>query len=269
MAAAAAAGPEDLVLMLLSGGASAMAEVPASGVSEQQIIDATTLLLASGKPITEINEQRKVLSALKGGGLTQAARPARVVTFAISDVPTAASDVIGSGPTTGSDTFEVLADGSTAARAVAQACREAGLEPEMLADPIAGPASSAGRSLGRASVRLSGESALIGFVETTVRVEGTGRGGRNQEFALAAALEIAGTSALVGSIGSDGVDGPTNNAGAIVDGTTIARGSVLGLDAATHLEAHDSATFLEAVGDVVVTGPTGTNVGDLMLAVKP
>lgn len=269
MAAAVDAGPEDLVLVLLSGGASAMAEVPASGVSEQQIIDATASLLASGSPITEINEQRKVLSALKGGGLTQAARPARVVTFAISDVPAAAPDLIGSGPTTGSDTFEVLADGSTAAQAVAQACREAGLEPEMLADPIAGPASSAGRSLGRTSIRLSEGSALVGFGETTVRVEGTGRGGRNQELALAAALEIAGTSALVGSIGSDGLDGPTKNAGAIVDGTTIARASVLGLDAAAHLAAHDSATFLEAVGDVVVTGPTGTNVGDLVVAIKP
>jgi len=269
MATAATAGFEDLVLVLLSGGASAMAEVPASGVSKQQIIDATTSLLASGRPITEINEQRKALSALKGGGLTQAARPARVVTFAISDVPAAAPDVIGSGPTIGSDTFEVLADGSTAARAIAQACREAGLVPEMLADPITGPASSAGRSVGRASVRLAEGSALVGFGETTVHVEGTGRGGRNQELALAAALEVAGTSALVGSIGSDGVDGPTNNAGAIVDGTTIARGTVLGLEAATHLEAHDSATFLEAVGDVVVTGPTGTNVGDLVVAIKP
>ncbi|MCH8992548.1 MAG: hypothetical protein IIA44_12490 [Acidobacteria bacterium] len=123
--------------------------------------------------------------------------------------------------------------------------------------------------MGRASVRLAEGSALVGFGETTVRVEGTGRGGRNQEFALAAAVEIVGTSVLVGSIGTDGIDGPTNNAGAIVDGTTIARATALGLDAETHLGTHDSATFLEAVGDVVVTGPTGTNVGDLVVAIKP
>ena len=269
MAAAAAAGPDDLVLVLLSGGASALAEVPASGVSKQQIIDATTSLLVSGRPIAEINEQRKTLSALKGGGLTAAARPARVMTLAISDVVDASPDAIGSGPTTGSEIFEVLADGSTAARAAAQACWEAGLEPETLAEPFTGSASQAGSRLGKASIELAEGSALVGFGETTVRVEGTGRGGRNQELALAAALEIAGTSALVGSIGTDGVDGPTDNAGAIVDGTTIARGAVLGLDATTHLATHDSATFLEAVGDVVVTGPTGTNVGDLIVAIKP
>ena len=269
MAAATATGPDDLVLVLLSGGASAMAEVAASGVSEQQIIDATTSLLVSGRPIAEINEQRQILSAFKGGGLTAAARPSRVITLAISDVVDATPDALGSGPSTGSDLFEVIADGSMAARAAVQACREAGLVPEMLADPIGGPASLAGRALGRASVWLAEESALVGFGETTVRVEGTGRGGRNQEFALAAALEIAGTSALVGSIGTDGVDGPTKNAGAVVDGTTIERGGALGLDAATHLAGHDSATFLEAVGDVVVTGPTGTNVGDLAVAIKP
>lgn len=269
MAAAAAAGPDDLVLVLLSGGASALAEVPAPGVSQQQIIDAATSLLVSGRPIAEINERRTALSAIKGGGLTRAARPARVVTLAISDVAAAGPDVIGSGPTTGSDIFEVIADGSTAAAAAAQACREAGLKPHLLTEPIAGPASPAGGSLGRASVRLAEGSALVGFGETTVRVEGTGRGGRNQEFALAAALEIVGTSVLVGSIGTDGVDGPTNNAGAIVDGTTIARATALGLDAETHLATHDSATFLEAVGDVVVAGPTGTNVGDLVVAIKP
>ena len=269
MAAAAAAGPDDLVLVLLSGGASAMAEVAAPGVSQQQIIEATSSLLVSGKPIAEINQHRTVLSALKGGGLTAAALPSQLMTLAISDVVDASPSTIGSGPSTGSDLFEVIADGSTAARAAAQACQEAGLVTEMLADPIGGPASSAGRRLGRASVRLTEASALVGFGETTVRVEGKGRGGRNQEFALTAAFEIFGTSALVGSIGTDGVDGPTDNAGAIVDGTTIERGVVLGLDAATHLATHDSATFLEAVGDVLVTGPTGTNVGDLAVAIKP
>jgi len=269
MDAAAAAGSGDLLLVLLSGGASAMAEVPAAGVSEQQIADVTSSLLASGQPISQINRRRSALSALKGGGLTAAARPARVVTLAISDVADASIDVIGSGLSTGSDVFEVLADGSTAARATARACLEAGLEPEVSDQPITGPASEAGSRLGGASRGLGNRAALVGFGETTVRVDGPGRGGRNQELALAAALEIANTNALIGSIGTDGVDGPTGNAGAIVDGTTTDRGTALGLDAATHLAAHDSATFLEAVGDVVVTGPTGTNVGDLIVTIKP
>ena len=269
MDAAAAAGPGDLVLVLLSGGASAMAEVPAPGVSEQQIADVNSSLLVSGQPISQINQRRSSLSALKGGGLTAAARPARVVTLAISDVVDASSDVIGSGPSTGSDVFEVLADGSTAARGAARACLEAGLEPEVSGRPITGPASEAGSRLGGASRELGNRAALVGFGETTVLVDGPGRGGRNQELALAAALEIANTNALVGSIDTDGIDGPTGNAGAIVDGTTTDRGTALGLDAAKHLAAHDSATFLEAVGDVVVTGPTGTNVGDLIVAIKP
>ena len=267
--AAGAAEPKHLVLVLLSGGASAMAEVPAPGVSEHQIREVAASLFKSGRPIADINQQRSALSALKRGGITAAARPARVVTLAISDVFDAGPEVIGSGPSIGSDVFEVLADGSTAARAVVQACRKADLDPEMSTRPITGPASDAGSHLGRAALALTNRAALVGFGETTVRVDGTGRGGRNQELALAAAIEIAGTNVLVGSIGTDGIDGPTGNAGAVVDGTTAKRGADLGLDAAAHLTDHDSATFLEAVGDVIVTGPTGTNVGDLMVAMRP
>ncbi len=269
MDAASAAGPDDLVLVLLSGGASAMAEVPVPGVSQQQVSDVTSSLLTSGRPIAEVNERRSALSVLKRGGLTSAARPARVMTLAISDVVDAGPETIGSGPTTGCDVFEVLADGATASRAAATACREAGLRPEMLTAPITGEASRVGRRLGRSAGELAGHTALVGFGETTVRVRGTGRGGRNQELALAAAPELEGTSALLGSIGTDGIDGPTDNAGAIVDGTTAERGEALGLDVAAHLANHDSATFLEAVGDVIVTGPTGTNVGDLVVAMRP
>lgn len=269
MRMAAAAGPGDLVLVLLSGGASAMAEVPTPGVTEQQIIEANSSLLTSGRPITEVNEQRASLSALKNGGITGAARPARVVTLAISDIADASPDVIGSGPSIGSDVFTVLADGATAARAAAQACREKGLAPELLAAPIAGAASEVGKRIGRAAISLRRRTAIIGFGETTVHVDGAGRGGRNQELALAAALEISGSSALVGSIGTDGIDGPTANAGAIVDGTTVGRAQALGLDTDTHLASHDSATLLEATRDVIVTGPTDTNVGDLVVAIKP
>ncbi len=169
------------------------------------------------------------------------------MTLAISDIADAGSNVIGSGPSTGSDDFEVLADGSTAGRAAANARSEVGLDSKMLATPIMGSASQAGRELGRTAVGLTNRAALVGFGETTVIVDRAGRGGRNQELALAAALELVGTTALVGAIGTDGVDGPTENAGAIVDGTTVGRRADAGLDASAHLGDHDSATFLEAV----------------------
>jgi glycerate-2-kinase len=263
------ARPGSLVLVLLSGGASALAEVAAPGVGEEQIRLVTSSLLTSGHPIVEINRRRSELSALKAGGLTEAARPAQVVTFAISDVAPAGPENIGSGPSVGSDLFEVLADGATAAAAAASASAKLGLEPKRLADPISGPANEFGGHIGRLATGLPSQEALIGFGETAVRVDGSGRGGRNQEVALAAAIEIAGSSVLVGSIGTDGIDGPTDNAGAIVDGTTLDRGKAAGLDAETHLRDNDSASYLESVGDVIVTGPTGTNVGDLVVAVQP
>ena len=144
-----------------------------------------------------------------------------------------------------------------------------GLEPKRLADPISGLAVEFGSYLGRLAADLPSRGALIGFGETAVRVDGSGRGGRNQEAALAAAMEIAGSDVLVGSIGTDGIDGPTDNAGAIVDGTTIDRGQAADLDATAHLRDNDSASYLESVGDVIVTGPTGTNVGDLVVALRP
>jgi len=263
------ARPGSLVLVLLSGGASALAEVAAPGVGEEQIQHVTSSLLTSGHPIVEINRRRSELSALKAGGLATAARPALVATFAISDVAPAGPENIGSGPSVGSDLFEVLADGATAATAAASAAAKLGLEPKRLADPISGLAAEFGSYLGRLAADLPSRGALIGFGETAVRVDGSGRGGRNQETALAAAMEIAGSDVLVGSIGTDGIDGPTDNAGAIVDGTTIDRGQAADLDATAHLRDNDSASYLESVGDVIVTGPTGTNVGDLVVALRP
>lgn len=263
------AKPESLVLVLLSGGASALAEVAGPGVGVEQIQHVTSSLLVSGHPIVEINRRRSELSALKAGGLAEAARPAQVVTFAISDVAPSGPEIIGSGPSVGSDLFEVLADGVTAAAAAATASARFGLEPKRLAHPIYGPATEFGGHIGRLAADLPQGEALVGFGETVVRVDGAGRGGRNQEVALAAAIEIVGSSVLVGSIGTDGVDGPTDNAGAIVDGTTIERGKAGGLDALAHLQDHDCASYLEAVGDVIVTGSTGTNVGDLAVAISP
>lgn len=261
-------GPDDVVLVLVSGGASAMAEVAAPGISQRDIAQHTTDLLASGRPIHEMNAARTAMSLLKGGGLAAAARPARVVTLAISDVIDSDPATIGSGPSVGSDVFEVIADGAAAAAAAAEVAAAEGLTAQLRGEPIAGPARQFGRRIGRLASALPAGSAIVGFGETTVRLVGGGRGGRNQETALAAALELDGSDAVVGSLGTDGVDGPTRNAGAIVDGSTVHRGGVLGLDAEDHLTRHDSATYLEAVGDVVVTGPTGTNVGDVIVALR-
>lgn len=267
--AASAARRDDLVLVLLSGGASAMAESPAAGVSKSDIIESARSLIASGQPIANVNEQRGRLSGIKNGGLTAAARPAAVVTLAISDVDPEAPEVIGSGPSIGSDMFLVLADGSTAARAMREACRVEGLATPGPTERLTGPAAAAGRRIAGAVRNLGPGTALIGSGETTVRVGRPAHGGRNQELALAAALEIGGSRALIGALGTDGIDGPTANAGAIVDGTTVTRAVAAGLDAAGLLDSHNSATLLEATGDVIVTGPTGTNVGDLVLALMP
>ncbi len=268
LAAAQRAGPDEVVLALVSGGASALAEVPAPGFTPAEIAKRTSELLVSGRAIEAINEERTTMSLLKGGGLTRGARPARVVTLAISDVVGSDPAAIGSGPTLGCDAYEVIGDGASAAAAAAAFASASGLSVEVIADPVTGPARDAGEFIGRKAAALPAGAALVAWGETTVHVTGKGRGGRNQELALAAALQLSGTAAVVAALGSDGIDGPTRNAGAVVDGATIARGDARGRDAVAHLEDNDSAAFLEATDDVIVTGPTGTNVGDITVALR-
>jgi glycerate 2-kinase len=268
------------LVVLLSGGASAMLAAPADGVTLEDKIAVTRELLRSGRPIAEINAVRRGLSAIKGGKL--ALRAGKSITFAISDVHAPIEDdpsVIGSGPTvvTGAAAGEVdapfvLAGSRRDAMDGAEAeARRLGYPVERIAAPTLGEAASAARAfveLAQArAARHERPICVIASGETTVALTGkTGVGGRNQEFALAAALAMAKIEdvALV-SVGTDGIDGPTDAAGAIVDGTTIPRAQAMGLDASAALARHDSHPFFKALGDLVVTGPTGTNVGDLQV----
>jgi glycerate 2-kinase len=312
------AGPRDLVLCLLSGGASALWPAPVPGVSLTQLQEVTDALLRSGAAIHEINTVRKHLSRIGGGWLARAAAPARVVTLAVSDVVGGALDVIASGPTvpdptTYADALEVLRnrgihpppavlahlragdDGEReetpkpgdaaferatahviagSREALAGAVREAerlGYRVRIVAEDLEGEASSVGEQVAQLAMGALAEDAdaplafLLGG-ETTVTVQGSGRGGRNQELALAAAVELEGVQGvLAAAMGTDGTDGPTDAAGAFADGGTVARGDAAGLDARDALRRNDAYPFLRAAGDLIVTGPTGTNVNDVVL----
>ncbi len=308
LAEALAAGEDDLVVVLVSGGGSACAESPVAGVGAASLAALNRLLLASGAPIDEINTVRRALSLLKGGGLAAAAAPARVVTVVISDVvgnhlPTIAGGPTVPSPTGPGDAREVLArrglldaagpeiraalvrrpdapppgaggtvviaaDGALAAAAAAEAARRAGIEAVVAGVSVTGEAAAVGRVLAERAAALEPNHMEVSAGETTVRIEeGGGRGGRNQEVAVAAAVALEGAGgAVVASLGTDGVDGPTDAAGGVADGGTTARGREAGVDAAAALAAHDSGTYLEAVDGRLVCGPSGTNVGDLLVA---
>jgi glycerate-2-kinase len=320
LACARQAGPDDLVICILSGGASALWPSPPAGVTLKDLGALTGRLLRAGATIRELNTVRKHLSRIAGGGLARAAHPARVVTLALSDVVGSALDVIASGPTvpdptTFADALDVIdryevtgapsaiaylragADGhapetpkpddpvferSTAhviarnADALLGAAAEAerlGWHAEMVADDLEGEAREVAsqiasfalerqRELGRGDAPV----ALLLGGETTVTVRGSGTGGRNQELALALAIELAGRDGIVAaSLGTDGTDGPTDAAGGMVDGETVARGAANGLDAHDFLARNDAHPYLRATGDLLVTGPTGTNVCDVVL----
>ena len=311
------------LVVLLSGGASALLAVPLDGVTLSQKVDATRTLLASGVPIHELNCVRKHLSAIKGGRLASAA-VGRVLTLAISDVVWPVEDdpaVIGSGPTvidrtTFAEAIEIVSrshvdtlippevldvlvrgrDGYVretlkmshrprlgtmyrvvggrrqAMEGAVAAARGLGYDVCRLERPIVGEARVAGadhpRRVALAARHLAGPVCVVSSGETTVTVSGRGRGGRNQELALAAASEMSrlGTAAVLASVGTDGVDGPTEAAGALVDSSTTARARSLALaSASTYLAENDSYAYFNRLGDLIRTGPTGTNVGDLQV----
>ncbi len=316
---ARAAGERDLVLCLLSGGASALWPCPAGTVGLSDVREVTAGLLRAGAEIGEINAVRKHLSRIAGGGLARAAQPARVVTLALSDVVGSALDVIGSGPTVPDPTtyaqavevlrrhgvrapaavlahlqsgaagivpetpkpgdpafrrasIQVIGSVRDALAGAARAAEELGYRAEIESDTLEGEARDAAREIAALARSKRGENqdgrplALLLGGETTVTVRGNGRGGRNQELALALAVEIAGEGGIVAAaLGTDGVDGPTPAAGAIVDAGTVARGQERGEDARAALERNDSYTYFRATGEAVVTGPTGTNVGDVVV----
>ncbi|MCU0838778.1 MAG: glycerate kinase [Rhodospirillales bacterium] len=311
---ARALAADDLLICLISGGASALLALPATGLTLADKQAVTTALLRSGAPIADINCLRKHLSAIKGGRLAVAASPAAVVTLAVSDVPGDDPAVIGSGPTvadptTIADALAVLArwhiappaavarhlasagdetpkpgdprldtartviiaaarDALDAAAARARAC---GLTPLILGDAIEGESrevAAAHAALALAIAHGEGPlrppAVLLSGGETTVTVRGGGRGGRNTEYALALALALGGAPQIFALAGdSDGIDGVEDAAGAVVGPDTLSRGYALGLDAGSHLADNDSYPYFAALGDLIVTGPTRTNVNDI------
>jgi hydroxypyruvate reductase len=288
LALALEAGPGDLVLVLLSGGASALACLPGEGLGLAAKQDLTRALLSSGADVREINCVRRHLSRFKGGRLALAAAPARLVTLAISDVVGDSPEDVGSGPTAADPTsladaravlarhgiaaprrgwsetpddvagaWRLVASGADALAAAAAEARRLGYEVRLLHGE--GEAREAGRAHARLALQAAPGTALISGGELTVTVRGAGRGGPNQEYALAAALELAGRSGISGlAADTDGLDGSGEAAGAFFGG-----GGAAGGEAA--LEANDSGAWFAARDGLFVTGPTGTNVSDLRI----
>lgn len=320
-AQAAELGPRDLLIVLLSGGASSLIPAPVAGVSLADKQKLTQLLLRSGAAIQEINAVRKHLSMIKGGRLAEATR-ARIVTLILSDVIGNELTAIGSGPTTpdpstyrdaiailkrrriwtkapasirrhlqrgergvvsetpkpGAARFrsvqhEIIGNNEMSLDAAAQAATRAGLRTVLFSTPILGEASKAGVAFASLARRFSEAKGtvrrpycLVAGGEPTVIVTGNGKGGRAQEFAAAAACEIDGLhKTWVAAIGTDGTDGPTDAAGAVVSGATLGQAKRNGIDLRRVVLQHNAYPAFQALNSHIVTGPTGTNVNDLYL----
>ena len=319
LAVARATAPGDLLLVLLSGGGSALMAMPADGLTLADKQATVRTLLAEGADIYELNTVRKHLSAIKGG-LLAAAAPGRTLTLVVSDVVGDDLSFIASGPTvpdesTHRQALDVLIrrggigafpaavvarleDGvmgvlpetpSTGDPRLARAsavvigrqrgaledaghvARDLGYQVIVVPEPGTGEArEAAGSHVQRVADLVAGAdrpTCVLSSGETTVTVRGSGRGGRNQEFACAAAphLGVIGPSVAIGSLGTDGIDGPTDAAGAVVDSSTLERAAARGLHPETFLRENDSYTFFDALGDLIRTGPTRTNVGDVQI----
>jgi glycerate 2-kinase len=324
---ARAADRDTVLVVLISGGASAMMALPVDGVTLEDKQQTVRLLLLGGADIHQLNTVRKHLSAIKGGQLAAASR-ARIVTLAVSDVIGDDLSMIASGPTVPDATtfraaLQVLDDHGGRAgypRSVVQHLErgETGLVPEtpkpgdsrlahssarvignrftavegartaaeglgyrvhVVDEPIVGEARRAALPLVNAArLATAGDTraeaavmprrvCVLAAGETTVTVSGAGKGGRNQELALAMLphLGTLGEHVVASSVGTDGIDGPTDAAGALVDSTTSSRAARAGLVAGVYLDDNNSYAFFDALGDVIRTGPTGTNVGDLQI----
>ena len=317
---AGAANDRDLLLLLLSGGASALMALPADGISLEDKRRASERLLNEGAEIHALNAVRKHLSAIKGGQLAAAAG-GHVLTLAVSDVVGDELSAIGSGPcvpdaTTFADALmeldrhggrarypaavvarftagvsgaipetpkagdprlsrsaaRVIGGAWTAVDGARAAAQSLGYVVHVVEEPSIGEARLASRRLVDAASRIAetrgAQVCVLAAGEMTVRVVGAGKGGRNQECALAMArgLDAFGTAVVAASIGTDGVDGPTDAAGGVVDSTTLARAEAAGLGPPErYLDNNNSYVFLDELGDLVRTGPTNTNVGDLQV----
>ena len=295
--------PEDCVLFLLSGGGSALFEKPLVAAEEMEAV--TRQLLACGADIAEINTIRKRLSGVKGGRFARWCQPARVEAVILSDVLGDSPAMIASGPVTEdplpADAAEkiifryglhispaalfclkkelpkqlchvhtqVIGSVKELCLAAAKECRRLGYEPLLLTDHLDCEAREAGRFLADILYTHSGQGEKMAFLaggETVVHLTGNGKGGRNQELALAAAEGVAGLpDAAVISVGSDGTDGPTDAAGGYVDGDSKNLLTEMGFEISAVLAKNDAYPALRAAGGLIVTGPTGTNVNDIAI----
>ena len=305
---------DDLVIALISGGASALLAAPAPGLTLEDKQAINKALLACGANITEMNAVRKHLSAIKGGRLAAAAAPARIVTMAISDVPGDDPAVIGSGPTVPDRTtfadaraliarygivpspavaarlaqdadetpkpgslprteFRMIATPLMALQATAKAAEAMGFTPVILGDALEGESKEMGtvmagiaRSIRDHGYPVKAPAVLLSGGETTVTLGAGpyGHGGRNTEFLAGLAVALDGAPGIWAmAADTDGVDGMDEVAGAILTPDTLVRLKAQGLEARTMLAGHDSHTLFKSVGDLIVTGPTLTNVNDI------
>lgn len=303
----AATIPENAtVLVLLSGGASALVEALPEGLQLAELRSLNNWLLASGLDIGAMNQLRKRLSRIKGGRLATLLAPRPVLCLAISDVPSDDPCAIGSGPLVADVSLQSapavsglppvvaeLLQSSTAAPAAGDACfrnvqfkivarlddakqaaaaaaSQRGYKVILHPEFIGGDALATGERLARTLLNAPAAEIHIWGGETTIKLPPQpGRGGRNQSLALAAALALHGHADVwFLSAGTDGTDGPTPDAGALVNGGTITRGQVDGYMAAQALLAADAGNFLAVSGDLIQSGPTGTNVMDLMIGLR-
>lgn len=316
------AGENDLVIALISGGASALIPLPVKGIALKDKKRVADLLLRSGATIDEINIVRKHLSMIKGGQMTVMAYPAKVISLILSDVIGDPPDIIASGPTVpdkssykdakailvryrlwnkipegvrmhvqdglakkvaetpkeGHPAFKkvqnlIIGNNQLVVDEVERRAKEMGYNTLVLSRSIEGEAREVAKvfvaivkEILNRDIPVKRKACIIAGGETTVKVRGNGRGGRAQEFALAGALEIAGLKGvtMVGFT-TDGTDGPTDAAGAIVDSTTVDRAKRSGLDPRRSLDNNDSYSFFKSLGDLITTGPTHTNLNDLYL----
>ena len=321
-----AANENDLVICLISGGGSALLELPVEGISLNDFRTTTDVLLRAGATINELNTVRKHLSQVKGGQLARRAHNALIVSLILSDVIGSPLDTIASGPTAPDPTMfadahsiverhglqtqlpvsvvqhiergvlgemadtpderdpifgrvqnVVIADNAIACDAAVQHARSLEFNTLFLSTYIQGEArqvahvfAAIAKEIVQSDRPVARPACIIAGGETTVRVRGNGKGGRNQEFALAAAIEIDARSVsaarvVVLSGGTDGTDGPTNAAGAIADERTIFRATMHGNDARTFLANNDAYHFFQPLNDLIITGPTNTNVNDVIV----
>jgi hydroxypyruvate reductase len=283
-----------LVIACISGGASALCIAPHEGIALRTMQAINDALLRSGADIVEMNAVRSRLDRLKGGGLVHLAQPAQVLGLILSDVIGDPLHVIASGMTNEPRAQNVLVGNNTqACEAAAQACRDLGYATKIVTTQMRGEARERGAEIAQSLSSSFADPLALGegrargkaFVyggETTVTIRGDGKGGRNQELALAAALALRDDGlqtnddppsvvrrpslATVIALGTDGTDGPTDAAGAIATSATCARAAQLNLNPQDFLNRNDSYHFFEQLGDLILTGPTGTNVADVVIA---